>query len=97
MSKTLSGIHSVRNFNVEDKRVFLRVDFNVPMKKGADGQQVISDDTRIRAAAPTLEFLIKNSAKNYFGVPPRSSKGPEDKKYSLEPVAKYLTETLQQK
>lgn len=86
MGKTLLGIRSLEDFALEDKRVFVRVDFNVPMEKG-----VISDDTRIRAAAPTLEYLIQKGAKIILASHLGRPKGHEAK-YSLEPIAQYLTE-----
>lgn len=71
------------------KRVFVRVDFNVPIKDG-----VIKDDTRLRAALPTLEFLKSQGAKlivaSHLGRP----KGKVDLKYTMEPVASALHELL---
>lgn len=88
-SKTLDGIKSIENFQLEDKRVFLRLDLNVPMNE--DG--TIADDTRIRAAMPTIQYAIDKGAKiiiaSHFGRP----KGV-DPKYSLEPVAAYLSDKL---
>ena len=88
-SKTLDGIKSIENFQIEDKRLFLRLDLNVPMND--DG--TIADDTRIRAAMPTIQYAIDKGAKimmaSHFGRP----KGVEEK-YSLEPVAAYLTKAL---
>lgn len=75
--------------NLNGKRVFVRVDFNVPIKNG-----VVQDDTRIRAALPTLEFLISKGAKvicaSHLGRP----KSEADKEFSLEPVAAKLGELL---
>ena len=88
-AKTLEGIRSIENFQLEDKRLFLRLDLNVPV----DSEGKITDDTRIQAAMPTLRFAIDKGAKiilaSHFGRP----KGV-DKKYSLEPVADYLSTAL---
>lgn len=87
MGKTLLGIRSVEDFVVEDKRVFVRVDFNVPMENG-----VISDDTRLRAAEPTIEYLIQKGAKIILASHLGRPKGMQDReKFSLEPIAEYLT------
>ncbi|MEI6285685.1 MAG: phosphoglycerate kinase [Bacillota bacterium] len=76
---------TIRDIDVKGKRVFVRVDFNVPMKDG-----VITDDTRIRATLPTIKYLLDNGAAvilaAHFGRP----KGECVPKYSLEPIAKYL-------
>ena len=75
---------------LEGKKVLVRVDFNVPLDE--IGQ--ITDDTRIRAAIPTIEYLIKNSAKiilaAHFGRP----KGKVNEKMRLTPVAVRLSEIL---
>jgi phosphoglycerate kinase len=80
---------SVRDLQLENRRVFIRVDFNVPLKDG-----VIGDDTRIRASLPTLEFLLAQEAKevavcSHLGRP----KGP-DPAFSMTPVARRLRELL---
>jgi phosphoglycerate kinase len=85
---------SIANLSAADlsgKRVLVRVDFNVPL----DGDKNITDDTRIRAALPTIQDLTSKGAKvilaSHFGRP----KGVEDK-YRLTPVAKRLSELLGQ-
>ncbi len=80
---------TIRDIDPKGKRVFVRVDFNVPLK----GSQ-ITDDTRIRAALPTLQDLLTRGASllvsSHLGRP----KGAPDPQYSLAPVAKRLSELL---
>lgn len=82
-----AGIEEV---NVQGKRVFVRVDFNVPM----DDQQNITDDTRIRAALPTISFLAAKGAKIILASHLGRPKGKVNPKYSLAPVAGRLGELL---
>src|SRR5712691_8326956 len=76
---------SLRDLDVRGKRVLVRVDFNVPTEE-RDGEIVITDDTRMRASLPTIEYLREQGAKTilmaHFGRP----KGQPVKKYSLRPV-----------
>lgn len=90
-SKTLDGIKSIENFQLEDKRVFLRLDLNVPL----NSQGEITDDTRIQAALPTIRYAIDKGAKLILSSHLGRPKGPQDfSKYTLEPVAKALTQLL---
>lgn len=86
MKKTLKDI------DVKGKKVLVRVDFNVPMSKTNPGE--ITDDSRIKAALPTINHLIENGGKvilmSHLGRP----KGEAKKEFSLEPVSKRLSELL---
>jgi phosphoglycerate kinase len=81
---------SVKDLDLPGKKVFLRVDFNVPL----DEEGKIRDDTRIKAALPTLNHLLEHKAKviaaSHLGRP----KGKYDPKLSLKPVAERLSELI---
>jgi phosphoglycerate kinase len=89
MASGLKGIKTVRDLEVAGKVVFLRLDLNVPMENG-----VISDENRITASLPTIQYLMEHGAKivmcSHLGRP----KSADDKEFSLEPVAKRLSELL---
>ncbi len=80
---------SIRDLELSGKRVFIRVDFNVPLDKGA-----VSDDTRIRATLPTLKLAIDRGARLVLASHLGRPKGKVDPKYSLQPVAARLRELL---
>lgn len=89
MSQGLKGIKTVRDFELAGKTVFLRLDLNVPLEGGK-----ISDETRIRASLPTINYCLEKGAKLIIASHLGRPKSAQDKKYSLEPVAVRLTELL---
>ena len=87
---------TIKDVDIKGKRIFIRVDFNVPIKNG-----VIEDDTRILGAMPTIKYAIEQGAKvilaSHLGRPLKDKKKAEEKgmpyneaKYSLKPVYEYL-------
>jgi phosphoglycerate kinase len=84
---------SVRDLLVKGKKVFVRVDFNVPLDENLN----ITDDTRIRAALPTIHYILEHGGipilASHLGRP----KGEVNPKLSLAPVAKRLEELLNRK
>lgn len=82
---------SIRDLDLKNKRVFIRVDFNVPMTGGQ-----VDDDTRVRATLPTLRLAIEKGARIVLASHLGRPKGKVDLKYTLAPVAKKLEELLGQ-
>ncbi|SFJ14095.1 MULTISPECIES: phosphoglycerate kinase [unclassified Bacillus (in: firmicutes)] len=80
---------SIRDVDLKGKRVFCRVDFNVPMKEGK-----ITDETRIRAALPTIQYLVEQGAKVILASHLGRPKGQVVEEMRLTPVATRLGELL---
>jgi phosphoglycerate kinase len=80
---------TIQDLDLRGKRVFIRVDFNVPLKDG-----VITDDTRIRETLPTLKLAIEKGGRLVLASHLGRPKGGPDAKYSLRPVATRLQELL---
>src|SRR6185437_953753 len=83
---------SIKDLPLKGQRVFIRVDFNVPLKNG-----VIGDDTRIRASLPTIQYALDQGAASivlasHLGRP----KGKPNPELSLKPVADRLSQLLDQ-
>jgi len=85
---------SIRDIELAHKHVFIRVDFNVPLTE--DGQ-TITDDTRIIATLPTIEYAIRHKAKVILASHLGRPKGKPNPKYSLRPVVDRLRELLDKK
>ncbi len=86
-----AGIKSVEELAVEGKRVFVRVDYNVPLDKQT---KKVGDDARIKATLPTLKHLIERGARIVLGSHLGRPDGKVKAEYSLEPVAARLAELL---
>ena len=84
---------TVNDIDVRDKRVLMRVDYNVPMEE-KDGQMVINDTTRIKETLPTLRLLVKNGAKIILMAHLGRPDGKKEPTMSLKPVAAKLAEML---
>jgi phosphoglycerate kinase len=89
-------VKSIEDLALEGRRVFIRVDFNVPLEGGSAGghQAKVSDDTRIRAALPTIQHAIERGARVVLASHLGRPKGGPEPKYSLEPAAARLAELL---
>lgn len=83
---------TIRDVSVRGKRLFMRVDFNVPLDKARQ----VTDDTRIRAALPTIQYALQEGASIVLASHLGRPKGKADPAYSLQPVAMRLQEVLGQ-
>ncbi len=80
---------SIRDLDLGGKRVFIRVDFNVPLEGGK-----VTDDTRITAAIPTIQYAVEKGARVILASHLGRPKGQRNPKYSLQPVAAHLAEVI---
>src|ERR1700747_2812843 len=81
---------TIESLDLRGKRVFIRVDFNVPLKDG-----VVTDDTRIRETLPTLRLAIQKGGRLVLASHLGRPKGRADAKYSLLPAVKKLEQLIQ--
>jgi phosphoglycerate kinase len=80
---------SIKDLDLKGKRVFTRVDFNVPIKG-----ETVGDDTRIRATLPTIEYAVAQHARVILASHLGRPKGERVAKYSMRPIAKHLSSLL---
>ena len=80
---------SIKNIEVKDKVILMRADYNVPLKNGQ-----ITDDLRIRASVPTIQYLLDHEAKRIVIMSHLGRPEGKDEELSLAPVAKRLAELL---
>src|SRR4051795_3401936 len=80
---------SIKDLDLKGQRVFIRVDFNVPIKNGT-----IGDDTRIKSSLPTIQYALDHGATVILASHLGRPKGKPNPEYSLKPVATHLSSLL---
>src|ERR671927_150726 len=90
----LMSYSSIRDLDLQGKRVFIRVDFNVPLQKNDRGEMEITSDKRIKASLPTIQYALEHGAAVILASHLGRPKGKPNPEMSLEPAAARLSELL---
>src|SRR5215471_10598584 len=93
-SRPIMPFLSVRDLDLQGKRVFIRVDFNVPLAKNPEGQMEITSDKRIKASLPTIQYALEHGAGVVLASHLARPKGKRDPEMSLAPAAVRLSQLL---
>src|SRR4051812_27142320 len=94
----IANIRSIRDLEISGKRVFMRLDFNVPLGNPdpVSGERSVEDDTRIQEALPTIRYAIEKGARVVLASHLGRPDGKRKPEFSLEPVARRLASLLGQ-
>src|SRR5215472_16383017 len=85
---------SIRDLDLKGKRVFIRVDFNVPLQKNDQGEMEITSDKRIKASIPTIQYALEHGAAVILASHLGRPKGKPNAEMSLKPAAARLQHLL---